>query len=396
MRVVLTGGGTGGHLVPFEPIVDALRTVFAEQQSKLPKWINTSKFDIYFLGVLDDKTKEFFTRLNVETINIPAGKLRRYPSPRTAADILLRMPVGIVMALIHMWRIMPDVVISKGGYGSVPVSLAAVFYRVPVLLHESDVVFGLANRLMTSIASAITVGFPAAREQMVSYKDKTVVTGTPVRGGLALIEQAAAKKMFGFKPTDPVLLVMGGSQGSEQINDVVLSGLPSLIKDMSIIHLTGEDHLKIVAAAAKDVLKNGERGDYYKPFGYLTERMGEALSAADVVVTRAGATSLAELARLRKAAILIPLDLAAQDHQRRNATVFEMAGAARVIDPANLGRALFEQNVRDLMQNHDIAETLRANMAQLDYTGASRDIVQLAFKLAVGLVPRQTKGVTSN
>ena len=300
------------------------------------------------------------------------------------------------MALIHMWRIMPDVVISKGGYGSVPVSLAAVFYRVPVLLHESDVVFGLANRLMTSIASAITVGFPAAREQMVSYKDKTVVTGTPVRGGLALIEQAAAKKMFGFKPTDPVLLVMGGSQGSEQINDVVLSGLPSLIKDMSIIHLTGEDHLKIVAAAAKDVLKNGERGDYYKPFGYLTERMGEALSAADVVVTRAGATSLAELARLRKAAILIPLDLAAQDHQRRNATVFEMAGAARVIDPANLGRALFEQNVRDLMQNHDIAETLRANMAQLDYTGASRDIVQLAFKLAVGLVPRQTKGVTSN
>lgn len=396
MRIVLTGGGTGGHLVPFEPIVDAARTVFAEQKGSLPKWVDSNNLDIYFLGVTDKKTREFFDRLNVRVTNIPAGKLRRYPSPRTISDVLLRMPIGVVKALLHMWRIMPDVVISKGGYGSVPVSLAAVFYRVPILLHESDVVFGMANRLMTGLASAITVSFTAAREAMLSYKEKTVVTGTPVRAGLNLIDQGEAKKMFGFRPEEKVLLVMGGSQGSEQINKVLLEALPGLVKDMGIIHLTGQDHLEKVQAAAGKLLKGGGREQNYKAFGYLSDRMAAALSAADVVVARAGATSLAELARLRKASILVPLDGAAQDHQRRNATVFETAGAARVIDPANLGRALFEQNVRSLMDNDEIAGTLRENMSQLDYTTASRNIVELAFKLAVGMVPRQTKEVTNN
>lgn len=374
--------------MPFEPMVDAARVVFIEQKNSLPRWVERSRLDIYFLGVTDKKTRDFFDRLGVKVINVPAGKLRRYPSPRTASDVLLRMPVGLVKALLYMWWIMPDVVISKGGYGSVPVSIAAVFYRVPVLLHESDVVLGLANRLMTTLASAVTVGFAATREAMVSYKSKTVVTGTPVRAGLKLTDQAEAKRLFGFTPEDKVLLVMGGSQGSEQINRVLLETLPGLIKSMGIIHLTGQDHLKKVQAAADELLKGGGREQYYKAFGYLSDRMAAALSAADVVATRAGATSLAELARLRKASILVPLDSAAQDHQRRNATVFEAAGAARVIDPANLGRALFEQNVRSLMENDEIASTLRENMSLLDYTTAGRSIVELAFKLAAGMVPR--------
>ncbi len=391
MRVVLTGGGTGGHLVPFEPMVDALRAVFAERKDSLPGWVDNSKLDLYFLGVADQETRKFFDRLGVKTTHIPAAKLRRYPSARTLTDVLFRLPLGAAMALVYMWKIMPDVVVSKGGYGSVPVGIAAAFYRVPVLLHESDVVFGLANRFLAVLASAITVGFEDTRRRMVSYKSKTVVTGTPVREELRPVEAAEAKKQFGFSPEDKVLLVMGGSQGSEEINKVLLEALPKLISGMGIIHLTGKDNFEKVKEEAGKKLAGSNRHEYYRPFSYLSTRLVPAMSAADVVISRAGATSLAELTRLRKAAILIPLDSAAQNHQRRNATQYEKAGAARVIDPANLGPALLLQNVKDLMENEQITSTLKANMEQLDYETASRSIAELAFKLASGKAPRQPK-----
>jgi len=391
MRVVVTGGALGGHLVPLEPIIDTLRTVYSEQRSRLPVMIEGNKFDIYFLGILNKDTKTFFKRLSVKAVHIPSGKLRRYPSSRTVVDLLFRLPWGILVALLQMWRIMPDVVISKGGYGSLPVAAAAVFYRIPFLLHESDASMGLANRIMAGWSSVITVGFAATRQNIRFYRAKTVVTGTPVRSQLVTVNQEQAKQMFGFAPDVPILLVMGGSQGAQQINEVLIQVLPSLLADMGIIHLTGPDKLAAVRQEVQLVLKktSGEVRALYKPFGYLTERLGNAMAAADVVVTRAGATSLAELARFRKATIIVPLDLAAQDHQRRNAAVFEAAQAARVMDPANLGRALFEQNVRDLMGDAELRKTLENNIGQLDRPQAGREIALLAFKLAQGLVPRQ-------
>ncbi len=381
----------GGHLVPFEPIVEALRTVHQEQREQLPGWIERKKISLFYLGTLDEPARNFFDHLDVKAINITAGKLRRYPSVQTVPDLLFRLPWGILLALIYMWRIMPDVVISKGGYGSVAVVLAAVFYRIPFMLHESDAAPGLANRLMSAWASVITVGYGATRQAIRFYRDKTVVTGTPVRTDLGAISKEVAKGSFGFPSELAVLLVMGGSQGAKQINDTLLLVLAALLPDMGIIHLTGTNNLTSVTATADEILQKVPQRERYKPFGYLTDRMGAALAAADVVVTRAGATALAEVARMRKATIIVPLDAAAQDHQRRNATVFEVAQAARVIDPANLGRALFEQNVRDLITNPDMREALENNIAGLDRPGAARDIAILAFKLAQGLVPRQPK-----
>src|SRR3989344_6984227 len=157
MRVVLTGGATGGHLVPFEPIADALRALHQEQRDSLPAWLEKNKLEIYFLGVLNEEARAFFKRLGITAIHIPTGKLRRYASTQTVPDILFRLPFGIALALFQMWRIMPDVVISKGGYGGIPVAMAAVVYRIPFLLHESDAVSGLANRMMARWASVITV-----------------------------------------------------------------------------------------------------------------------------------------------------------------------------------------------------------------------------------------------
>jgi len=391
MRIVLTGGGTGGHLIPFGPIVDGLRIIHQEQNKDLPLWIERNKLDIYFLGVLDDKSREFFKKNDIKPIHIPAAKLRRYPSPRTVTDMLIRMPVGLIKSLWYMWSIMPDVVISKGGYGSVPVGLAAAFYRVPVLLHESDAVSGLANRMMAGLASVMTVGFAATRHESGVAQSKTIVTGTPVRKRLFVGSRDEAKTYFGFDPDESVLLVIGGSQGAAEINELMLEVLPSLIEDMGIIHLTGEKHINEIKESAKKLLVSSSRSDMYKPYGYLTEDIGQALIAADVVVTRAGATSLAEIAHLNKPTIVIPLATAAQDHQRENAKVFDLAQAVRVITPENLGRALFEQNVRDIMNSDKIRSTLAGNIGRLKHPHAARDIADLAFKLARGLQPVQPR-----
>lgn len=391
MRIVLTGSAAGGHLVPLEPIIEALRTVHKEQLPQLPVWLDRTKLSLYFLGLLDETGRELFRRLDVKVIALPSGKVRRYPSWATLPDLLVRLPWGVLLALFHMWRIMPDVVISKGGFGSVPVVLAALFYRIPFLLHESDAVSGLANRLMSAWASAVTVGYAMTRQSIRFYREKAIITGTPVRSDLAIMGKDEAKKSFGFAPALPVLLVMGGSQGAQQINDILLQVLPALLPDMGVIHLTGRNNFAAVKAAADEVLAKVAHRRRYQPFDYLTDRMGAALSAAEVVVTRAGATALAEVAHLRKATIIVPLDSAAQDHQRLNAAVFEMAQAARVIDPANLGRAIFLQNIRDVMNDADIRETLENNIATLDRPRAARDIAQLTFKLAQGFAPRQPK-----
>ncbi|KKT93956.1 MAG: hypothetical protein UW94_C0003G0132 [Parcubacteria group bacterium GW2011_GWA2_45_14] len=377
-------------MIPFEPLVEMLRRVHLETKDNLPVWIERNKLDLYFLGVMDSQSKEFCERLGLKTTNILAGKLRRYLAMQTVTDVLWRMPVGIIMAMWHMWRIMPDVVISKGGYGSVPVGLAAFIFRVPLLLHESDAVMGLANKLMANWAQVITVGFAATRHGMGYHKRKTIVTGTPVRQGLARENSSGAKRLFGFGENEPVVLIMGGSQGAEKVNELTLQILPELIKKAGIIHLAGVNNLATVKSGADRIIQSAGRQHAYKLFGTLTDHMGAALMAADLVVSRAGATSLAELARLRKPAIIIPLALAAQDHQRANAQLMEVAEAVRVISQENLGRNILLQNIYNLLNDQEIREVLKQNIARFDYPNAAREIAQLTFKLARGMVPFQS------
>jgi UDP-N-acetylglucosamine--N-acetylmuramyl-(pentapeptide) pyrophosphoryl-undecaprenol N-acetylglucosamine transferase len=390
MRIVLTGGGTGGHIIPFEPLVDALKTVHLEKKKDLPLWLGRETLDMYFLGVVDKKTKTFYKGLGLKVVNIPAAKLRRYPSARTIGDFLFRMPFGFIKSLFYMWSIMPDVIISKGGYGSIPVGFAALIFRVPLIVHESDAVLGLANKIMATWAEVITVGFSATRHNMVYHKRKTIVTGTPVRIGLARDSQEEAKKLFGFNNNEPVLLITGGSQGAGKLNELLLQMLPQLIEKIGIIHLTGKEHLESIKKSAQELIGMDDRAHNYKPYGYLTDKMGSALMAADVVVSRAGATSLAELAHLRKTAIIVPLPSAAGNHQSANAQIYEVGEAVRVVSQENLGTNLLMQNINDLLATEELRKTLSANISRFDHPTASRDIAKIAFKLASGLVPFQT------
>lgn len=373
MRIVLTGGGTGGHLLPFEGIIDALRG-----QTK-------QELEIYFLGVVKGQTREFFAERSVKAMHVPSGKLRRYVSGLTVIDLLFRLPIGILWALVRMYFLMPEVVISLGGYGSVPTVLAAAFYRIPILLHESDAVLGLANRKLARFASAVSLGFAAAQENLGKYSYKAVTTGTPVREDIHRLTREEARQAFDIDSEEHVLLITGGSQGARQLNEVVLQILPKLVLESTVIHLTGQDHFEVVQQVAQELLAQSSRRGAYKPFVYLTETMAHALVASDSIVARAGASTLAEIASLRKPALIIPLDSAAQDHQRANAQVFENAGAALVLDLANLTRNLFENNIRRLTSDAETRQHLVENLASLDHPDAADKISETAFQLAQGL-----------
>ncbi len=377
--------------MPFEPIVEALRSSFTAKKKSLPRWINRNSLEIYFLGVIDKEKKEHLNELGIKTVVIKSGKIRRYFSPLTIIDVLFFLPIGIIKAFFVMWHLMPDVVISKGGYASIPVSIAAVFYRVPFLLHESDAAPGLSSRLLSNFASVITLGFVTARRSMKLNKTRAIVTGTPVRNNIRQIDQAIAKKELGIREDLPVLLVMGGSQGAQEINESLTQILGSLLKDMAVIHIAGKSNYKTTVKEAGEILEKCPDKNRYKLYGEVREKMPLVLSAADVVVSRAGATSLAEIARMRKAAIIIPLGGAAQDHQRKNAKAFELAKAVRVIDPTNLAKSIFERNIRDLIQDKNFRNTLSSNVGLFDYKNAAADIADLTYRLATGYAPKQPR-----
>ena len=374
MRVVLTGGATGGHTTPLLAIGAALRR-------------SHPGVELFFEGVVTKHVRELFTTYDIPAHHIPSGKIRRYPSVLNIFDLAFRLPLGLLIALGRLWWLMPDVVISKGGYGSIPPVLAAWFYRIPILLHESDVRPGLANQTLARFAAVIAVGFAESAEHFGHYQRKAVVTGTPVRFDFAVHESAQAKEFFGFRESDVVVLVTGGSQGAQQLNEVLLKILPQLITEVSIIHLTGVQHFDAVSAVTQQLLAESAYKKNYKVFPALNDKMSLAFSAADIIVSRAGATTLAEIARLRKPALLIPLPESAQDNQQYNAAAFERQGAARVLDSTNLGPHLFHRSLEELIKSPHLREQLRQKVGQLDHPEAAARVAALALTLATGLRP---------
>ncbi len=389
MRIVLTGGGTGGHVMPFESIIESLRASHLKEKSSLPDFLDPEDLSITFLGVTNTEISELFHRYDVPVKHIPSGKIRRYASPLTVIDMLFKLPLGVIIALYRMWQIMPDVVLSKGGYGSIPSVFAAWIYRVPILLHESDVVPGSANSSLMKFASAITLGFAVSREYLEAFSSKLFVTGTPVRIAPSHTNKQGAKKTLGFEENEMLLLVMGGSQGAKQINEALLAILPSLIGKMSVLHITGSTQHAAVSKVASEILATSPRKAFYKSVPYLGETMTTALVAADATVSRAGASSLAEIARFKLPSLLIPLADAANDHQRKNALAFEAAGAALILDPSNLSPHLLEQGIMRIVSDSFLRETLSKNVVPLDFPGAASDIAKLTFQLASGFRPKK-------
>lgn len=303
-RIIMTGGGTAGHVTP---------------NIALLPYLKAKGFDIAYIGSESGMEKGLIEREGIPYYGIPAGKLRRYFDLQNVADVA-RVAKGFTRSIKLLKRLKPDVIFSKGGFVSTPVVWAGKLLRIPVIIHESDITPGLANRLSLPFADIVCCSFP---ETVQHIKGKKVVhTGIPIRKELTEGYSDVGRNICGFTDNKPVLLIIGGSQGSQFINGVVRETLDTLCGIFQVCHICGK--------GGKDESLSGIRG--YSQFEYVIKELPHLFAMADVVLSRAGATTIFELLTLRKPNILVPLDRrASRGDQMLNAASFKAQGFSHVI-----------------------------------------------------------------
>jgi UDP-N-acetylglucosamine--N-acetylmuramyl-(pentapeptide) pyrophosphoryl-undecaprenol N-acetylglucosamine transferase len=374
-RVAFTGGGSGGHIYPLLAVAEAL-------QAKCDQLHALVEFS--YLGPKDAYSALLSAR-GIPVYPVASGKMRRYFSLQNFLDGP-KFVIGFFQALWKLYFIMPDVVFSKGGTGALPVVVAAWFYRIPIAIHDSDAQPGLTNVTSGRFATRVFLSF--ARAAAFFRADKVEVTGSPLRTELLgeRPSKEAAKEIMGFDKTQPLVLIIGGSQGAQRINEFVLANLPQFIAMTSVLHQTGAGNFAEVEKLSKIALAEVPVTYRYVPVGYFGGAAGAtaggdmatALTAADVVVARSG-SSVCEFAAFGLPAILIPLSTSANDHQRVDAYEFAATGAAIVIEEANLLPGIFFAQLTNVLTDADLRAKMSAASSLFFIPGA-------ADKIADGLM----------
>lgn len=360
VRVVLTGGVSGGHTFPLIAVSRALRERF-------PQGI-----EFLFIGSKGKFESESMAAEGIPAQYVMTGKMRRYFSLQNFIDPF-KVPIGILQSLWKLFVFMPDAVFAKGGSASVPVVVAAWIYRIPVVIHDSDAVAGRANRFLSRFATRIAIAYPSAHNFFPA--EKTALTGNPVREEILHGDASRAASLFALSPEKPTLLVWGGSQGAAVLNEALLLILPSLLeKGVQVIHQTGsESYEAIVKAVTEYGVKIGESGYVVKDF-LQPQEVADALALATLVLSRAGAGSISEIAAVKKPAILVPLASAANDEQRMNAYDIAQIGGAVVLEEANLGQHILLQKIEELLSRPDLLQTMGEKIAAFYHPDAAKDI----------------------
>lgn len=340
MKILFTGGGTGGHILPIIAIVRELRK---QEEHHL---------EFLYMGPKDDFAEILLTQEGIRVYHALAGKVRRYGGLKTLflnlADTFLKTPLGIFQALFRMFLLSPDLIFSKGGYGAIPATIAGWMLQIPIILHESDTIPGLSNRIGGFFASQIFVAFP--RTSFFPAK-KMMVVGNPIRKGVLVGSKEEAQRLLQLKGGKPVILFMGGSQGAQRINDMLLVILGEILQDFEVVHQAGEKNFVQVRQEAQAVVSK-ELTPYYHVVPFLKEpELRHVYAATDFIVSRAGSGSIFEIAALGKPSILIPLPEAAQNHQIQNAYKYANTGAAIVLEEANLTPHFFLEKLKYLLSN---------------------------------------------
>ena len=320
-KIVLTGGGTAGHVTPNIALLPSLEE---------------AGYEVFYIGSYTGIEKTLIEDLGIPYYGISSGKLRRYRSLKNLSDPF-RVLHGLFQAKRLMKKIKPDIVFSKGGFVSVPVVLAAGSRHIPVIIHESDMTPGLANKIAMRKATKICCNFPETLKYLP--EGKAVLTGSPIRQELLLGNKAAGLDLCNFTTDKPIILVVGGSTGAVHVNEAVRSILPELLKDFQVVHLCGKGKM--------DESLNGTPG--YVQFEYISEQMRDLFAISSIVISRAGANAICELLALKKPNLLIPLSAnASRGDQILNARSFEAQGFSMVIDEDYLSPGLLIEKVHAL------------------------------------------------
>jgi UDP-N-acetylglucosamine--N-acetylmuramyl-(pentapeptide) pyrophosphoryl-undecaprenol N-acetylglucosamine transferase len=367
-RIALAGGGTGGHIYPLVTVAEYIRDNYGVNE----------EVEFRFFGPSNSLEKQIMESHSISQRGVISGKLRRYFSIKNFIDIF-KFPIGLLQSLIHLLFFMPDVVFAKGGYASVPVVIAARIYRIPVIIHESDSFPGMANKFLGSIASKVAVCFEKAR--MHFPPSRTIMTGIPVKKEAKDGNPEIARNLLGIIQNKPVILVLGGSQGARSINDEILLILDDLLKKYTVIHQTGEKNLADVLSAVKLHYKTDKVEGYF-PLDFIGDELRDFYSLADVVISRSGSTSIAEIAANKKPAILVPLLSSANDHQKINAFEVADAGGAIVLEQSNFKRGILLRNIEEIVSNDELRRKLSENIYKFYFPDATEKLAREIMSLA--------------
>lgn len=346
-KIVLTGGGSAGHVTPNIALLPELRK---------------RNYEVFYIGSKNGIEKQLIEEENVKYYGISSGKLRRYFDLKNFTDPF-RVIKGFYEASSIIKEIKPDIVFSKGGFVAVPVVIAADRKKVPCIIHESDMSPGLANKLCIPHATKVCTNFPEAAR---GIGEKAVVTGTPIRREMFSGNRIAGLDFMGFTANKPVLMVVGGSLGAAAVNSMVRDALPELLRRYQIVHLCGNGKL--------DNSLVGVEG--YVQFEYIKKEMCDLMTAADIIISRAGANAICEILALNKPNLLIPLPAASsRGDQVLNAESFERQGFSVVIKEEQMTTGTLIDEVDKLYNNRETYIKKMKDNSQADAVKIIADLI---------------------
>lgn len=371
MKIVFTGGGTGGHFWPLIAVAEEVQNL-AEDQKILG-------LELYYIA--DQKYNETALFENrIEFIPIPAGKIRLYSSISNYLDIF-KTAYGCLIGFFKLFALYPDVIFSKGGYASFPVVLAARILHIPVVIHESDSVPGRVNVFAGKFAKKVAISYPEAASFFP--KDITAHIGQPIRRGILQKVTEGAHEYFKLDSSIPTIVVVGGSQGSQNINDTLIDILPEILPHAQVIHQTGEKLYTEVVGRAHVVLDKNEFRDRYQIFPDLsTTALKYAAGAATLFISRAGST-IFEIANWGVPSIIIPISPKVSRDQTSNAFSYARSGACVVIEETNLTSSILQAEILKILQSQKLQDEMKEHTKSFARPDAARVIAQALLDIGL-------------
>ena len=352
-HIVLTGGGTAGHVTPNIAMIPALRE---------------AGYKISYIGSYDGIEKKLIEELDIPYYGISSGKLRRYFDVKNFTDPF-RVLKGFHEAKKLLKQLKPDIIFSKGGFVTVPVVIAAKKCTIPAIIHESDMTPGLANKLCIPSAVKVCCNFPETVKRQP--EEKAVLTGTPIRKELLSGDKEAGRRFCGFSSDKPVLMVIGGSLGAASVNEHIRSILPELLKEFQVVHLCGK--------GKTDETLTGTEG--YVQYEYIKNELADLFALSDIVISRAGANAICEISALHKPNLLIPLSAnASRGDQILNARSFERQGFSMVLEEEEITDKKLLDSIRNLYSNRHSYEKAMGEGKQMDSIHHILSLIQEAAK----------------
>ncbi|HEY4506515.1 MAG TPA: UDP-N-acetylglucosamine--N-acetylmuramyl-(pentapeptide) pyrophosphoryl-undecaprenol N-acetylglucosamine transferase [Candidatus Paceibacterota bacterium] len=372
MKILLTGGGSGGHFYPSIAVAEAINQLVDEKKIVGVK--------LYYMSDKRYDERALFEN-DITFKSATYGKVRNYFSILNFFD-WIKIILGIITATWKMFWLFPDVVFGKGGGASFPPLFAARLLRIPVVIHESDAVPGKVNLWAAKFARRIAISYPEAEKYFP--KDKTALTGIPIRVAVSRAVSNGAREFLKLDEDAPVILILGGSQGAQKINDAIVDILPTLVEKYYVLHQTGVKNLEATSRRAEVVLEKSSHANRYRPFAFLNaSALSMAAGAATLVITRAGSTALTEIANWGLPAIVIPIPESVSRDQTQNALSYVRTGAGILIEEHNLTPHILSAEIEKIVGDEALRIKMKNATANFSRPDAARKIADELIHIAL-------------